>query len=117
MTREIKYYLKHSMSCLSDQTFDVEVDDEARTVRIAVREFDSSLFTRVVCDLLPENGVVSYRDDNLPTEAWTTPAAPYSLVVRIGESHFRCQVVKLFSAKATVTLEHVLLNLRCPGNS
>jgi hypothetical protein len=104
----MQVYLKHSMSCLSDQAMQLEVDHEQRVVRLAVKTFDSSLVaTLVVRDLpgLVGADVVAYRDDARKNDAWLTQPARYRLVIVLAGLEFEAQVVKLVFGGVAVTLE------------
>ncbi|MBG6074205.1 hypothetical protein IWX85_000012 [Polaromonas sp. CG_9.11] len=46
--RMFSYHARHNFSCLLDQKFEVQVDDEAKTVTIFAKTFDSHLISRVL---------------------------------------------------------------------
>jgi len=98
------YYLKHRMSCLQDQKFEVDIDRECREVHVrvdTVDTVDTSLLAALVRDILPaEHGVVAYRDDNKKYgDAWLTEPADFQLVVDFGGTLYRTEVVELFGSK------------------
>ena len=99
--RIFSYYIKHSFSCLSDQTFDVQVDDESKTVTISTQTFDSSLISHILRSVLPDEGVVAFVDDNTREPYGSSP--PFALQIRIGEEGpiFNARAVLLCSAVRT----------------
>jgi hypothetical protein len=105
-------YLKHWMSCLPDQSIDLDIDHEAREVRLSMDAFDSALVIDVVMRILPaEHQVLAYRDDARKDAAWRTEAAPYRVRIDIASVRYRAQVVHLSGhsdVTVAVTLEPVL---------
>ncbi len=106
MTEKSRIYVKHTMSCLSDQAMEVEINREHHKVVLSMDAFDSTLVSAVVLHELQEAGVIAYRDDNeKATEAWLTPAAAYRLFIVLGGVRYRAQVVRLYNnTDVSVTL-------------
>jgi hypothetical protein len=97
-------YLKHWMSCLPDQSIDLDIDHEAREVRLSMDAFDSALVIDVVTRILPaEYQVLAYRDDAQKDTAWRTEAGPYRLRIDIASVRYRAQIVRL-SGRTDVTI-------------
>jgi hypothetical protein len=108
MKTALHLYLKHSLSCLSDQRIQVDVDRDRREVRLTMDTFDSALVADVVTRILPaEHQVEAYRDDAQKNDAtWLTRCADFALRIDIGGIPCRAQVVKLMGrSDVAVTLE------------
>jgi hypothetical protein len=92
-----RFHLRHQMSVLRDQAFDVEIDEGARlvTVRVVGTGLDAALLGRMVTETLPaETGVRAYRDDGAGMPA---PPADYGLRLWIHDIEFAVDVVKPLS--------------------
>jgi hypothetical protein len=101
---KITHCLKHRMSCLSDQSIALDLDHDAREVRLSMDAFDSALVVDVVTRILPaDHQVLAYRDDARKDAAWRTEAAPYRLRIDIASVRYRAQVMRL-SRHADVTV-------------
>ena len=98
--RVFSYYIKHSFSCLSDQTFEVQVEDESKTATILAPTFDSALISHLLRVILPGEGVITFVDDNKQSPHGSNP--PYSLRIRIGG-----EAGPLFHARAVLLCSSV----------
>lgn len=103
----MKTNLKHSMSCLPDCEIDAEIDADRCLVTLRLDHFDSQLVATFVTRVLPEQGVVAFRDDSAVERVGQfTPPAPYQLAVFIGDSEHAAHVVRLAGGQVTVWLEN-----------
>src|SRR5688500_4170867 len=98
--------IKHSMSCLPDSDIRADVDVERHLVTLRVRHFDSQHVADFVTRVLPEQGVVAFRDDaTAHGPDGLTPPSPFQLALFLGGRRHVAQVVRLVSGKTTVWLE------------
>ncbi|WP_225865020.1 hypothetical protein, partial [Ideonella benzenivorans] len=106
MTRSL---MKHTMSELSDLPVEALVDAERKKVTLRVPRVDSALIIDFVCRVLPDQGIVAFRDDNIKNAAWLTLKAPYTLFIEVFDVVHKAHVVRLASIsgppQATLVLE------------
>ena len=104
-----RFYLKHQMSCLADQWFDVTIDRDHKEVYVRVDSaLDTDLLASLVVSVLPGQAeVIAFRDDNDKVDAgiWLTRRAPYRLFVDFAGRRHLVEVVKLFDGDVSVLLE------------
>ena len=87
-----KIYFKHMGSCLPDQPFDIEIDEEKKVVHVALKAFDTSLFTSFIERVKSEHGIRVYADDN---EGWMPKRPEWQVFVMVGKVRYRTEIAKL----------------------
>lgn len=103
----MKTNLKHWMSCLPDSEIDAEVDAGRRLVTLRLDDFDNQLVASFVTRVLPEQGLVAFRDDAaVERVGQLTPPAPFQLAIFLGGREHAAQVVRLAGGQVTVWLEN-----------